>query len=454
MSHDNIIETLDGSHWAITRRGIEQIRTFVSTMDIQSIVHMRENLSATRNRGVVEKQEHEYEHLYDVKGSTATLPIYGKIYPRANFQQALSGGTSVENLRDAVSEIEERDDIDKMVMMIDSPGGNVKGLPSISSMIRDMNTDTVAYAEGTMASGSYWIGSAADKVVVSPNSTVGSIGVYTMLVSKKEKLEEDGIDARVIRSADKKALGNPAEPIDEETVKMVQKQVNALHENFVEEVALNRNITKEQAQVMADGDVETGSDAVEEGFADEVKSLDEVWSEEFDLDTDSDLTETEQMLGHLEERYESLTQRHRAALKQNKELRDRVSELEEQVSAQRDQEIEAVLNQAIEEDQKVAPGRREELRSQLEEDFEGTKSTLDMIEPGAAAPSDSLSADTPEDEEPATEEEAIEALKAEDISVALDRGAAQTYDRFGWTEGEDYVMVDDAIEAARERDLI
>jgi len=455
MKHENIIESLDGSHWAITREGIEQIRAFVSAMEVSDMVDIADSAqAATKNRGVLQGEDHEYEHLYDVEGSVAKLPVYGKIHPRATMMTSLSGGTSVESLRNAATEIEGRDDIDKMMLMIDSPGGNVKGLPSISSTIRSMDTETVAFAEGTMASGAYWIGSAADQVIVSPTAMVGSIGVYTMMVSKHDKMKEDGIKTQVIRSADKKALGNSAEPINEKAVKMVQEKVDALHDQFVQEVALNRNISLDQANAMADGDVEVGADSVEEGFADDVMTLDEVMSEEFELDEDSDLTETEQAYAHLSNRYEALAERQNELLSKLGELQEENQRLREEVDAQREQEIEAVLTEAIDEKQKIAPARREELRAKLENDFDGTKSMLDMIEPGAASPSDPVEPETPEQEEPATQDKAISALKDAGLKVAIDRNAASTYERFGYEEGEDFVMADDAVEAARERDLL
>jgi len=72
------------------------------------------------------------------------------------------------------------------------------------------------------------------------------------------------------------------------------------------------------------------------------------------------------------------------------------------------------------------------------------------MEEGAAAPSESPQPDTERQDDPATEQEAVAALREQGVKVATDQEAAQTFENFG----QSYVMAEDAVEEARERDLL
>ena len=190
---------------------------------------------------------------------------------------------------------------------------------------------------------------------------------------------------------------------------------------------------------MADASTHTGEDAVEEGFADEVMTLPELMQEEFSLDQEAEETETEQTLQFVSDRYMQLRGRFedmqddlQSLAEENETLRERVNE----------QRVDAVLQTAIDEKHKISKGRRDELRQMLEEDFEGTKNMLDMIEEGAAAPSESLQEDT----NLTTNEEAIQKLQDRGVRVVHDPEKAKAYESYGWKEGEDFVMAENAVD--------
>jgi signal peptide peptidase SppA len=451
---DNVLKVLDGSVWAITESGMDQIMHAIEGMEHKDVLEAaKEEKSlvenATKNRGVLEgDKEFKYEDdMYEVNGSMATMPVYGKMFPRANMMTRLSGGVSTRKLGRAIDEVEEREDIDKLMMVFDSPGGSIQGLTNTASKVRNMETETVAFAEGLMASAAYFVGSAADRVVASPDSMVGAIGSVAKIVSRAGKLEEEGYDVEVIRSAEKKAKPNPSEPIDEDSVKEVQKLVDAAHEQFVRQVATNLDISEETvSNTMADGSVINGSEAEGTNFVDDVATIDEVM-DEFEGSVEEESEESSSAIQFLQNRYTELRERHEAVIEENQELRSELSDLREE---KREQEIEQTVQSAIYDEQKIAPGKEDELRAQLENNFEGTKQMLDLMDEGSAAPSDSPQPDTERQDDPATEQEAIRALRSQGIKVATDQEAAETFDKFN----AEYVMAEDAVEEARDRDLL
>ena len=445
---DNVLKVLDGSVWAITESGMDQIMHAIEGMEHKDVLDAAQVEDATKNRGVLEDKEYKYEDdMYEVNGSMATMPVYGKMFPRANMMTRLSGGVSTRKLGRAIDEVEEREDIDKVMMVFDSPGGSIQGLTNTARKIRNMETETVAFAEGLMASAAYFVGSAADRVVASPDSMVGAIGSVAKIVSRAGKLEDEGYDVKVIRSAEKKAKPNPSEPIDEDSVKEVQKLVNAAHEQFVRQVAINLDLSEETvSNTMADGSVINGSEAEGTNFVDDVATIDEVM-DEFEGSVEEESEESSSAIQFLQNRYTELRERHEAVVEENQELRSELSDLREE---KREQEIEQTVQSAIYDEQKIAPGKEDELRAQLENNFEGTKEMLDLMDEGSAAPSDSPQPDTERQDDPATEQEAVRALRSQGIKVAADQEAAETFEKFN----AEYVMAEDAVEEARDRDLL
>ena len=446
---DNVLKVLDGSVWAITESGMDQIMHAIEGLEHKDVLDAAQVEDATKNRGVLEgDKEYKYEDdMYEVNGSMATMPVYGKMFPRANMMTRLSGGTSTRKLGRAIDEVEEREDIEKLMMVFDSPGGSIQGLTNTARKVRNMETDTLAFAEGLMASAAYFIGSAADRLVASPDSMVGAIGSVAKIVSRAGKLEDEGYDVKVIRSAEKKAKPNPSEPIDEDSVKEVQKLVNAAHEQFVRQVAINLDLSEETvSNTMADGSVINGSEAEGTNFVDDVATIDEVM-DEFEGSVEEESEESSSAIQFLQNRYTELRERHEAVVEENQELRSELSDLREE---KREQEIEQTVQSAIYDEQKIAPGKEDELRAQLENNFEGTKQMLDLMDEGSAAPSDSPQPDTERQDDPATEQEAVRALRSQGIKVATDQEAAETFEKFN----AEYVMAEDAVEEARDRDLL
>ena len=447
---DNVLKVLDGSVWAITESGMDQIMAAVESFEHKDLIEASTKIQdATKNRGVLEgDKEFKYEDdMYEVNGSMATMPVYGKMFPRANMMTQLSGGTSTRKLGRAIDEVEEREDIEDLLMVFDSPGGSIQGLTNTAQKIRNMETNTTAFAEGLMASAAYFIGSAADRVYASPDSMVGAIGSVAKIVSRAGKLEDEGYDVKVIRSAEKKAKPNPAEPIDEDSVKEVQKLVNSAHKQFVRQVSINLDLSEETvSNTMADGSVISGSEAEDTNFVDGVATIDEVMSD-FEGSVEEESDESGSAIQFLQNRYTELRERHEAVLEENQDLRAELNDLRED---KREQEIEQTIQTAIFEEQKIAPGKEDQLRSQLENNFEGTKQMLDLMDEGSAAPSDSPQPDTDRKDDPATQQEAITALRENGIKVATDEEAAQTFENFGVS----FVMAEDAVDEARDRDLL
>jgi signal peptide peptidase SppA len=402
---------LETTTWALNKEDLELL-----AQRIQNNPHALNDTSEDEEEGAETR-------LLTKESGIGTIPVQGMITNTRSLHTLLGAATTTMDINESLDEAETSDDVQMVLLDIDSPGGKATAVPSVAKKIRDMDTNVVSYASGQMLSAAYWIGSAADRVIGSPNAMVGSIGVYSMLMSVSEMQEELGIETKIIRSTEKKAAGHPSEPISDESVKKAQSIVDKTHDNFVKAVAKNRNLSQEFVRNnMANADVKVGDDA-EPDYTDETLTLDGLF-ETFSFDEDSELSREEQennflraKVGELQEEKENLENRVEV-------LEDKFTEMQEHNEETR---IDEIVTQAIEEDQKFAPAKADELRERLSEDFEGTKKMIEMTPEGAAGPSDPV--DTPEVEEDVSEK--VDALQSKGLIPAHTEEEAEYLDKLG-----------------------
>lgn len=158
--------------------------------------------------------------------------------------------------------------IDNVVFNINSPGGMIPLLDEISDEIKSLGVPTKTVVEDMIASAAYYFGSAADKIEISKNAMVGSIGTYIAVHDFSKAYEENGIKAHVISSHELKGAGFRGTEITDAQLNMWQKQVDMLSDNFINVVAANRELPVDSVKELATGEVYFGEDAIARGLAD------------------------------------------------------------------------------------------------------------------------------------------------------------------------------------------
>ncbi len=211
-------------------------------------------------------------------GTVAVLPLFGTIFPRANLMTQVSGATSAEIFGMQFDELMKDPEVKAIVLDVDSPGGQVGGIDELSGQIYQSRgiKPIVAVANHSMDSAAYWIGSAADEVVITPSGEMGSIGVFAVHEDISKQLEQDGIKLTVIKEGKFKAEGNPWEPLSEEAKAAIQVNVKDAYEAFIKSVARNRGVNPEKVRNgFGEGRTVGSNRAVELGMADRIGTLDE-----------------------------------------------------------------------------------------------------------------------------------------------------------------------------------
>jgi signal peptide peptidase SppA len=220
-------------------------------------------------------------HSQQSSATVAVIPIRGIISQRINVMSQISGGTSIDKLTAQFRSALADRSVGTIVFDVDSPGGSVGGVPELADEIYKSRGQkkSIAVANGMAASAAYWLAASAGEMVVIPSGEVGSIGVFSAHEDFSKALEAEGVKVSLISAGKFKVDGNPYEPLSDSARADLQSKVDAFYGMFSNSVARGRRAT--QAAVRAgfgQGRMVLAAQAVKEGMADRVATMDDVFS--------------------------------------------------------------------------------------------------------------------------------------------------------------------------------
>jgi len=176
--------------------------------------------------------------------------------------------TASENIVYQIDSADKDEQIKAIVLEIDCFGGDATAAKEIADALKRAQKPTVALIRSYGTSACYWVATGADAIFANTTSNVGSIGVTMSYLDYSGKNTKEGITYQQIASAKFKDYGNPDKPLTLEEKNILQKEVNDLHNIFVSEVAVNRNLNLETVNKLADGTSMYGQAALDIGLID------------------------------------------------------------------------------------------------------------------------------------------------------------------------------------------
>ena len=242
----------------------------------------------------------------DSAGSSVSLPDTGDDYVAVMYIDSEIAGdyvyTSMYGSYSSYNQVFYIDTIDALIgdvtnrarlLYINSPGGEVTATDELSRAIARYKSETqrpvYAYFGDVAASGAYWIGSFADKIIASKFTTTGSIGVtYGTHIEISGLLEKLGVTVTELTAGDNKAMGSMYSPLTEEQKAMYTEQLCEMHELFIDVVASNRGLDKSSVRAIADGRTFLASKALEYKLIDAIGYFEDAQTA---LITDNELSE-------------------------------------------------------------------------------------------------------------------------------------------------------------------
>jgi protease-4 len=163
-----------------------------------------------------------------------------------------------------------------IVLRIDSPGGSAVASDAIRQVVlevRSGGTPVVASMASLAASGGYFIGMPGDRVLASPGTLTGSIGVLGGKQVVSEALARVGVTRGTVSAGRYADMFSSDRPFDEEEWARVEDWLDRIYDDFTRKAAHDRSLPLERLEELARGRVWTGAQAVENGLVDGLGGL-------------------------------------------------------------------------------------------------------------------------------------------------------------------------------------
>lgn len=187
--------------------------------------------------------------------------------------------SSPEGLKEQLDKAAENDNIKAVVLRVNSGGGVATAGEEMSTYVREFMDETskpvVVSSAATNASAAYEISSQADYIFVAKSTAIGSIGTAMQFIDYSGLMELLGISTEDVTSSSGKNSTYGTRSLTDEEREYYQAQVDQINETFIETVAEGRDMTIEEVTELATGLTYTGLDAIENGLADEVGTLED-----------------------------------------------------------------------------------------------------------------------------------------------------------------------------------
>jgi protease-4 len=194
---------------------------------------------------------------------------------RENNLQEINLVGTIMDATDIVAQIDaaaNNTNIKGVLFSINSPGGAVAPSVEIAYAIKRLKAKkpVIAYAKGTLASGSYYASIWADKIIANPGSMVGSIGVIMQGANISELMQKIGIKSQNVHAGLYKQIGTPDRKWKEYEVKELNKVIQGTYDMFTSDVAKARGLDLKKRDLYANAHIFTASQALKVGLIDSV----------------------------------------------------------------------------------------------------------------------------------------------------------------------------------------
>jgi protease-4 len=181
----------------------------------------------------------------------------------------------IEGSRDFIRQIDnfrEQGSIKAVVLRINSPGGAVGPAQEIYAELNRLAAakPLIVSMGSVAASGGYYLALAGERLFANPGTITGSIGVIMTFPDYRQLMEKVGVDSQVIKSGRYKDIGSATREMSESERLLLEQMIDDVHQQFVEVVSEQRQLSPEQLKPYVDGRIMTGRQARQAGLLDEI----------------------------------------------------------------------------------------------------------------------------------------------------------------------------------------
>lgn len=213
------------------------------------------------------------------RSEVALIYIEGEIVSDSQPGTPIFGGALVSSV-DIVEKLEKArkdDNIKSVILRVNSPGGSAAASQELySEVVRVVKEKPVVVSMGDVcASGGYYISAPASYIFANPSTLTGSIGVISQFTNMSALMDKIGVSNLTLKAGAYKDVGNPYRPMTGEEKALMQKMLDEVYVQFINDVAAGRKMKPEQVRKLAEGMVYNGSEAVKLKLIDGMGGLEE-----------------------------------------------------------------------------------------------------------------------------------------------------------------------------------
>jgi protease-4 len=183
-----------------------------------------------------------------------------------------------DDIAKAIQKAANNEKVKAIIIRLDSPGGS----PSASEAIRhaimkakEKGKPVVVSMGGTVASGGYWLASAADHIVAMPTTITGSIGIFGGKIVMGDLAQKLGVTFDGITIGQNAGMWSPRKPFNEFERARFQNSLNHTYRQFITRVAEGRKLESARVMALAEGRIYTGKQAEKLKLVDSLGTLDD-----------------------------------------------------------------------------------------------------------------------------------------------------------------------------------
>ncbi len=272
---DKILEQ-NGGDWGKASVEYKLIDSLVKRGDLEK--YFKEEYSSDENewKYVDYRNYFKSKENNDEENTVAVVNILGPIID--GYQT--SGAASGDNISALFDKAIKNDQIKAMVVRVNTPGGSVFASELIRDAlirVKEKNIPIVTSMGGVAASGGYWVAASTDYIFAEDLTITGSIGVASVIFNaegtfNKIGLNEDGVSSSVFSDTYR---GIYSKRPDERLINLNKIIIQNIYDKFINLVSEGRNISIEDVNKLAKGQVWIGKDALKFNLIDEIGSLDD-----------------------------------------------------------------------------------------------------------------------------------------------------------------------------------
>lgn len=201
------------------------------------------------------------------------------LYASGDITESSKDGIASDRLVPEILELAENDDIDGLILRVNSGGGSAFASEQIWEALGEFKEMTGKPFYVSMsdyaASGGYYISCGADKIYAEPVTITGSIGIFGLIPNIRGLVTDKlGVTTYPISTNPAGAQTDIFAPMTESQRAGMQSYVDRGYELFVKRVAGGRKKTVDQIKAIAEGRVWDGREALRIGLVDKLGGLD------------------------------------------------------------------------------------------------------------------------------------------------------------------------------------